>query len=756
MADRGLEHSWVRLAALLIALFHHLSSQFYEAIDGIHVCRFLRLWPHNNENKEAAYYVYATIISLCFILLILLLACATIAGKSIERIVTKKISLVLRGEEEFCADIAEKTEDVDHQNPQPHRHSCWRNVRNDVSSADQHHNLHHVHDHSCLETVEKAMLRAANGDEDHYHSCWRTVKHAELREEKEEEIRHCCRRTIEDSAVSSEKAEEKHYRRHCHYCWRTVEDAVLKAWIIVRAYSVQAVLARSPLTASAAVILTIQIVVTIAGGIAKELKVETKDEENRLEIIATVVQCIFIFLGWSLIILRWATAVAYHQISEKDSWRSGLRVEDFWTRYLVDLQEASESRLQQAELLDKKIDQLVSKKGITGSVPGILLSAAIRLQWLLVSFSKACWLASVMIFHNKSMGKLFSCMFPNHLLFVFEEYPKYERILADVQILGESPKSLWIAHRMSIEKAKSFIIQGNQDGEYNCDDLVDFLLDKKMGCGLGLSCLDPYKPQTGLNFLCKKKPTEGTRQPDEDSDVEKDQSRGQEDEPISDCSKSHDFPPGAVKNCFKAYSQAWEIIDFVEEADSDVDEITSEAADKYFQALQNKVNKEDIPARNFTHATPECVRAALEELKEECKSKEEPLESENCITALVYALAVNEEEGKEQGRPDGSKGNDFIEWRASASCIAVYNLCSTIECNDGTDVSELLKELERCLAGIINECLEKAQHLLLLQSKEWALKRDEKRMGKALYTAGKAKAIMEKLMCNIVAIVSCR
>ncbi|GLJ41083.1 hypothetical protein SUGI_0850790 [Cryptomeria japonica] len=736
MADRGLEHSWVRWVALVITVFHHVSSQFYDAKDNIDVPTFLRLWPRPNKDKDVAYYAYATIISLCIILLICILVCATISVRSIERIVERKTSLVLRGEGEFCAGMAEKTGEVHphpHAHHPPHHHSCWWNVKIDVSRADQHYHLHHVHDHSCLQTVEDVT-----------------------RVEKEEEIHHCCWRTIEDAAVSGEKAAEEHYRRHCHYCWRTVEDAVLKAWIIVRAYSVQPVLARSALTAAAALILTIQILFTIVGGLSKVLNVKEKYPENGFEIIATVAQCIFIFLGWSLIIFRWATAVAYYQRSEKDSWRSGLQVEDYWTRHLRDMQ--------QAESLDNKIDRLVSRRDITGNIPSVLLSAAIWLQWLLVSFSKACWLASLMIFHNKFISKLVSFMFRKHTLCVSEGYSKYKKILEDVQMLGETPESLWLAHRNSIEKARSLITQGNQDGECNCEDLVDFLSNKKTGNSLGSSCLYPHKPQTGLKFLCTKRSTERTQQPQEASDFQKQQfsdfsTKSWKMTAVSLLSiivhlspiyanhdENHCSTPRVVKDCLKAHTQAWEIIDFVEEADTDTeaDEVTTEAADMYFHALQNKVDKGNFYEKNFRQATLECLRAALEKLKEECKSNTEPLES------------VNGKEEREQGRANVSKGNDSMDWNTAASASAVYNLCNSIMFEDGSDVNELLKELESCLADIISQCLEKAQEFLLLTSREWALNRDEKRIGKALYVAGKAKAIMEKLVCNNVAIVYCR
>ncbi|GLJ41087.1 hypothetical protein SUGI_0850960 [Cryptomeria japonica] len=87
-----------------------------------------------------------------------------------------------------------------------------------------------------------------------------------------------------------------------------------------------------------------------------------------------------------------------------------------------------------------------------------------------------------------------------------------------------------------------------------------------------------------------------------------------------------------------------------------------------------------------------------------------------------------------------------MDWKAAAYGNAVYKLCNNIECNDGTvAVNGLLKELESSSAHIINECLEKSQYLLLLNSKKWARNSDEKMTGKALYTVGKARRIMNKL-----------
>ncbi|GLJ41055.1 hypothetical protein SUGI_0849950 [Cryptomeria japonica] len=732
MANRGPEHSWGRLVALAISIIHHVMSELYiEDHSGDVFPNFLRLWPRQNGLSDPLYFTLAATISFCFVMLVLLLGSADIAGRGIERIKAKKISLVLRGEGEFSSGLASKTHEA-HSRHHPHHHSFWR------------------------------------GEDGH--------------------------------AVRGEKVEEEQHRRHCHYCWRTVEDSVLKAWIIVRAYSLQHVIARSALTSSAAVIVTIQILTTIVGGLAKGATGNHLVKDRLFKFITTVMQCVFILIGWSIIIWRWASAVAHYRRRENESWRSILRVEDFWIRHLRELQQAKETRLRQARSLNTQIEQLVAKEQITLSVSNTSLSIMIAVQWFLVSFSKVFWFVSLVLMQNRLLVKLLSLMFPNQEMYVFEDYPKYRKILEDVQMLGETPESLWVANRKSIETARSLIIQGDQDGEYNCDHLVEFLIHKRTEQGLGLSCLEPYKPQTRLNFLCKKRPSEDI------SDVENQQPRGGNASltvdvstksrkmtavslisiivylsPVyakvnkADSSDPQDPLPKAIKGCLDAYSQAWEIIDFVEEADTEADRIISEgadsveeadvrddrllgeAADRYFQALQKKIEEKYFSASKTKQATPDSVPAALEKLKTESKRKTELSRKENIMVRLIHALSTKkgkEKEEKEQGHSNGWKGDDSIDWLAAASGSAVYKLCNSIECDDRTDVNELIKELERCLADIINECLEKVQRLLLVNSRKWALRGDEKRMAKALYTAGKAKAIMDKFPGNEHALVS--
>ncbi|GLJ41056.1 hypothetical protein SUGI_0849960 [Cryptomeria japonica] len=650
MANPGAENFWGKLMALALTTFLHVISELYilypyssEAPTNF----FERLWPRQVDTSTALYIVFLSLVFACFVMLLLLLACANIAGKGIGRIVAQKVPLILKDQ---------------------------------VEEKDHHH--HQEEDHH-----------------DHF---------------------------------------------YCPDCWRSVEDAVLRAWIVARAYSLEYAVARSALASAAAVVITIQIVITIVGGVRNSPDLALHSKLEALRFTTTMLQCLFILIGWAMIEWRWLTAVAYYARFQPDKWSSCFRIEDFWTRHLKELQQKQETPLPQAQFLQSKVKKLVAEKPTKITVPGMLLYGVIAIQSFTVSFSKACRLASIVLFYNCLTGRFVSLILSKHRRKAFQDYPKYKKVLEGVPMLGETTKGLWIANHKSIAMAAHLILLGSQDGERNCEHLVEFVANKRTGSDLGLSCLEPYKPQTGLNYLCKRSSTEEDHFTDMSTKSWKMTAvsllsiiaklfpiyeEGQ-------TSTSHIF----LRDCVNAYAQAWEIIDFIEEANTEADEVTRDAADKYFEVLQRGVDDGRFPASKFSGATPGSVRGALEELKEESKRRMEQPGSVSCVSAL--GLKGKEEK---EGGANGWNGSDSIDWEEAALGSAVYKLCNSIECNDGSDANELLRELESSLADIINKCLEKVQHLLLLKSRKWAVKSDEKRMGKALYTAGKARVIMEKL-----------
>ncbi|GLJ41081.1 hypothetical protein SUGI_0850710 [Cryptomeria japonica] len=696
MANPGAEDFWGKIISLALTVFLHVLSELYFINPKSTNDILKRLWPRQRGTSIRLYYIFAAIIFSSFVLLLLLLGCANIAGRGIERIVAKKIRLILKGQ-----------------------------VKED-------HRRHHHHSDDGV---------------------WR----------KDED----------------------------QQCWQELEDAVLRAWIIVRAYSLDYVIARSALASSAATIVTIQIAITLLAGVRNSPQLLICTPLDKLRFIITMMQCLFILIGWSMILWRWVTSMAY---CRNGNWSSCFRVEDFWTRHLRELQEAKKNQLPQSQLLHAKIENLVVNQSTKITLHRCILYAVIGVQWFTVSFSKACWLGSRILFHNKLTGKLLYLTLPK----LSSGFADYKGKLKGVEMLGETTESLWFSNRNSIRKAVALICRGEEVGERKCRHLVNFVATKRTGCGLGLSCLDPYKPQTGLKYLCKKSPIEGTeeekftdtsRKPWKMTAVSLLSIIVQLSPICAETEREHPstsrfFPPKVVEDCLNAYSEAWEIIDFVDKADTEInseaaDEFTSEAADKYFSTLRTKGLFQVNNTGEATH--PHNVTAALAELKKECKSKTEmpgPVKAfglkskektqgcPNRLTgddsthwkaaawgsALYKAFGFkSKEKTPTEGFPKGWKGADSINWKAEAWGSAVYKLCNSIEYNEETDVNDLLKELESCLADIINECLEQFQNLVLLNCKKWALEGDERKIAKALYTTGKASKIsMALLRGNIV------
>ncbi|GLJ31637.1 hypothetical protein SUGI_0635570 [Cryptomeria japonica] len=535
------------------------------------------------------------------------------------------------------------------------------------------------------------------------------------------------------------------------YSWQRVEDEVLRSWIVARAYSPEFIIARSALSSSVAVIVTIQILVSIAGWIKVSPK-HTKEFDDLVDVfktLITILQCVFILIGWVIIGWRCCTAAGYYLRWQSETWREALLVEDFWTRYITDLIQSHEPQLLQAKSLDENIKNLIARKPFKVQLPQILMYMAIRLQWFMVLFSKTCWLLSTTILHNKCMANLISKMLAKHLDDVSKEYSKYKNYLDGLGMLRETPESMWVANRKSIAKARELILQGNQDGESGCQDLIHFLVRRKSPQGEGLKCLNPEKYHMGFKYLCKISP-----EPLEVENHFMGASKSswkltavslisiyihlslvyaeQNDEA---CTSDYFPPPKRVKNSLEAYSQAWEIIHFFEETRAEADPILSQAADKVFHSLKTKLEKPSLS----TKKTPKSVASAINELAKESKMRTK--------APVIYAKKTEETGDLETNaiRWVRAGGHDSIDWKAAAAGNTIYRLCKSIDCSSNINLEDLLNEIECSLADMLYSCINNVKAALVLSSRKWAQDMDEYKIGKALYTAGKARALIQQL-----------
>ncbi|XP_057845761.2 uncharacterized protein LOC131055173 [Cryptomeria japonica] len=349
MPARGFEDAWGKPTALVITILVHITSEVYT----IHqadstLTGYLYIWPQSNESNHTVYIAIAFTVSFSFLMLVLLLGCATIAGKGIEGIISQKIPLILS-----------------------------------TPSSDQ-----------------------------------------------------------------------------CSSCWQAVEEQIMRSWIVARASNPEYIIARSPLSSSVAAIVTVQAVASIARWYIEGPSVVIYDLFAGLKFAGTVLQQVFICIGWAIIGWRWATAVGYYTRWQSDNWRSGFQMEDFWTRHIREMQEALQPHLTEEKKLEKKVKKLIAKDPTSLAVPRQLLYVVLLLQWLVVLCSKVCWIVSLWIFQNKCMRKLLSFILSKHEIAAFEDYSKYRKILEGVEMLRETPQSLWMANRKSIAEARNLIRLG--------------------------------------------------------------------------------------------------------------------------------------------------------------------------------------------------------------------------------------------------------------------------------------------------------
>ncbi|GLJ42187.1 hypothetical protein SUGI_0873500 [Cryptomeria japonica] len=652
MAARGSIEFWGKLSALGITIVLQMSSELYRVY--LHAKTHNVIWSGRKVTSEHAFVGSAIIITISFVLLLLLLACAHFASLGIQVIFSQKIPLILPSERD--ADVKQ-----------------WR--------------------------------------------------------------------------------------------WRDVEDKVLKAWIVARAYTPEFIIAKSPLSSSAAVMLWLLIGSSMIGWFMSGPSLKTHGTFNLLKLAVTFLQVAFILIGWVIVTWRSGIAAGYYLKWHSETWRTICKVEDFWTRHIKDLIRAKELKLLPEERLDTEVHKLVVKQTTKNQIPRMFLYLMMMVQWLTVSFSKLCWIISVSFFQSRCMSGL-CCILPKQSAKEFEKFSNYEKVLEGLEMLDETRESLWIANKRSIAKAKDLITHGNHDGETSCKELVALLARRKERDGLDLSSFDPKEAAGGFKYLWQMTSIEDCKP----LEVEKQFVEATKTSwkmtavslisiiihlsPVcnsSECSDafgntSHDFPPKEVKDSLKAYSQAWEILDFVDAHEDN--RITCKAADELFITLETSVDKEVLPPRRIFHTTSECSFIAIDELAEQSKRKVYNPRGLDIISAMVNRLGLKSKVEKtkaEGGDLESGGAYDSMDWKEVAGGNAVYKLCKSIARNYNADTRELLEELQLALADIIYASIAKAKLIIVERTSKWAKQSDENSIARALYITGKATALMKEV-----------
>eukprot|EP01018_Ginkgo_biloba_P025260 Gb_17646 [translate_table: standard] len=505
--------------------------------------------------------------------------------------------------------------------------------------------------------------------------------------------------------------------------WEGVEEEVLKSWIVARACQPEYIIARSVLSSSAGWVVTVCILISVVPWAYAGSTERYNDDLDWLMLTAFGLKCVFILTGWLIICWRWFTAVFYYGYSGSflRRMRRWFHMEDFWTRRIFELGD---------EAFNPKAG-IITKMGLR--LPFKIPVVLVMVQIVVVFFSKGCWFFSEMFFCNKRVRRWFMSPDQYNLLLLYEEgsvksdsdFRKYLGALKQIHMPGENPASLWVANGKGFKQAKKRLNKGFNDGQ-NCHELITLLRHKTSRNRTGGRCLDPKSyPEMDFKYLCKLDP-EILHVETQFNYLGK---RSCKLTAVSLISVIIQLYPLCVdnidrncqviaRNAIRAYSQAWEIMDLLDNSEPEA-LLLSQAADTAFQTLRVKARKRHPRIRKSDHkGTTKDAYAQIQKLAEEAKQRAD-------IVGPTH---------------------DSVDWKAVAAANSLYKMCKSIHCTAPCDAKELVDEIECSLADVIDNCMQNVStNLLVHNCIEWAGKLHEKEIWKALYIAGKVKGLKQKL-----------
>lgn len=518
--------------------------------------------------------------------------------------------------------------------------------------------------------------------------------------------------------------------------WKGVEDQVLKSWIVARACSPESIIARSVLASSAALGVTTCILCSVVGWIFLGPKVKFQPKpEFWLKFITTILQMIFILIGWAIIGWRWLCSVALRGSGRKKEF---FRVEDYWTRHIADLQEAEDLKLRELKVderiskmfvtklrklrVDERVSKMIAKekKGET-SLVSIWLRCVFWLQWYVVFFSKLCWFWSVCLFGNTVIRNVVKWIFSSQFQKAEKDINDYKEILNIMDnFFEQTTHDVILANRKSIKQARRIMTKGNNDGE-NCHAMVSFLRDWGY----------PEEPlsQTGLKFLWRHLPVTQLK-------AEEYLAYGGKQSlkltAVSLINVIVWLSPLSERDSLQAYYEAWELIDLVDEANPETDGLLSKAADRLFTEI--RYPPENQHGQQQKRSTTMCETEANATIND--------LEA---AEAAIRALAYDRESKANNIYTKIKAGEDTMEdWEKLVAYNALYKLCLSIDYTEG-NLKDLKHELKSSLGDIISRCVKKVGPALVANCRKWAQGLEKTKLLEAVYIAGKSRGLCAKL-----------
>lgn len=290
-----------------------------------------------------------------------------------------------------------------------------------------------------------------------------------------------------------------------------------------------------------------------------------------------------------------------------------------------------------------------------------------------------------------------------------KEFAKY--LVDSMQMPGENPAGVWIANRKPIQKMKARLKEGESEGK-NCKALISFL-EKKITQDLRFA--DPF----GISF--RKLPVES------DFNVGKSSAKMTAVSLVAiifELSGFYEAYDGscATDDCIKACWEAWEIMEFVENSDTEA-AFVNKQADRLFHRLKES-------RRWLGIALP------INSYNSEDRSVE-------AVKRALQCLAEKAEQMAGRGRIS-STGYDSKNWEEIIGGNSMYNLCESIKMRSD-NIDEILNFVQNWLADIIGSCVLKVEKIIMEKCRLWAETFMEEELWDAFYLAGKARGVSRQL-----------
>eukprot|EP00253_Pinus_taeda_P032542 PITA_32542 len=542
--------------------------------------------------------------------------------------------------------------------------------------------------------------------------------------------------------------------------WEAIERQVLKSWIVVYVCSPATIIAKSVLTSSAALVVTICIVSSIAGWVVRGPAVTIHaDAESSLKVIITLLEIVFILTGWVVIGWRSLASVRYQERWKKKGWLDWFKECEIWTVHTKEELEKEETKNERIDWFwTKHVEARQNQRKLREDESFVdhiisralwkiaLLRCVLLLQFIVVTFSKVSSLLTEVTFYNGVMRKIVSVLSKDD---VEEEFEESKAILDKVDVVGENPRSVFATSRKAIKHAKDLSRDGYKDGNQGCKSLIKFLKDKtsswppltgKMSPPLCVGARGSFvvhpetaaEPVSPLKFFLSK-PAAHLLEGEAYFKYMKEGSWSWKLTAVSLINVIVSLWPKNGKECLVAYAAAWQLTDIVDEWEGVSDSILRKGADREFDKLVDRVRQNT---------------------DEHCKTA--------TIIKKITELADKKKlEVEEECKKAGNERQSFpVDWEKLAAAIALYKLYSSsayyasgAQMNNETESSlnfaELKEELERLLADTIAACMDRVGIALVESCRKWAQSleddKKEERLLNAIYVAGKSKGLLEAL-----------